>query len=85
MTARKPKPTLPLHALPLLLLMTACASPPVTSSADCPQLPSKPAARQPAPPQSYSSSAASDIERWQQQLTATLPTSASAKPPGRSE
>lgn len=85
MTARNWKINWRLLVLPLLLLMTACAGQPATSSGDLPKPPSKPAARQPAPPQPYSVSAAQRIETWQQRLTDTLPMSDSAKPPGQTE
>lgn len=70
-------------ALLLSLLMTACVSQPPIGASACPSLPSKPAARQQAPQQSYSENAAQRIDRWQQRLTDTLQTSVSAKLPGR--
>jgi len=72
-------------ALLPLLLMAACAGQPVTFNVDCPKPPSKPVARQPSPPQAYSVSAAQRIETWQEQLTATLPTSGNARQHGQGE
>lgn len=85
MTARPWNKPWRLLVLALPALMSACAAPPTISATACPQPPPKPRALQPLPPQSYSESAAADIERWQQQLMATLPTSPSATPPGRSD
>lgn len=73
--------------LPVLLLwlqISGCASPASISTGASMQLPAKPQSRQPAPPQAYSKSAAENINRWQQQLTDTLPMPTSASQPGRS-
>lgn len=85
MTARTSNRRWLLPALALPALMSACAGQPTISASACPQLPPKPRALQPQPPQSYSASAAADIEQWQQQLMATLPTLGSANLPGRSD
>lgn len=85
MNVPKPKNTWLLPVLMLSLLMTACAGQPQTFASACPQLPSRPVALQPKPPQDYSRRAAEDIEMWQQRLQATLPTSSNAPPPGRGE
>lgn len=60
--------------LPLSLLLPGCAAP---SMPPCKQPApiSLPALTQPLPKQSYSLSAASDIQSWQQQLTGTSQTS----------
>lgn len=79
MNALKPKNKWQLLVMLLPLLMTACAGQPPISASACPQLPQKPVARQPKPQQDYSEIAAKDIDGWQQQLQATLPTSISAK------
>lgn len=72
-------------ALLLPLLMTACASQPPIGASACPSLPSMPAARQPAPQQSYSANAAQRIDKWQQRLTDTLRTYDSVRIPGQGD
>ncbi len=72
-------------ALLLLLPMIGCVSQPPIGASACPSLPSKPAARQQTPPQTYSENAAQRIDKWQQRLTDTLQTSDSAKLPGPSD
>ena len=85
MTARTSKISSISIALLLPLLMTACVSQPPIGASACPSLPSMPAARQQAPQQSYSESAAQRIDKWQKRLTATLPTQSSASAPGLGE
>ena len=85
MTAQASKISSLSIALLLPLLMTACASQPPNGASACPSLPSKPAARQQAPQQSYSANAAQRIDKWQQRLTDTLLMSDSANLPGPSD
>lgn len=85
MNVPKPKSAWRMLAALLPLLTVACATPPQISASACPTLPPKPPALQPQPQQSYSASAAANIERWQAQLMATLPTANNAAPDGRGE
>ena len=71
--------------LPLAALLSACATPLPASRPHCPQLPPKPVATQPPPRLPYSASARINIERWQQQLTATPATQPPSAIRGRSE
>lgn len=59
-----------MHVLLPLLLM-ACASNSPLPVAVSPRLPSPPSLSTPLPQQTYSSSARTDIERWQSKLTDT--------------
>lgn len=85
MNEPKPNRMRLLPALLAMLLVSACGTPAVRSSADCPKPPPPPVARQPEPSQDYLTSAVQDIDRWQQQLEATLPTSSNASKPGPGE
>jgi len=68
--------------LPLLVLLSACATPLPISSNACPSPPPKPAATQPQPSLPYSASARLDMEKWQQRLTDTQATQPSVSQPG---
>ena len=57
-----------------LLVLAGCATPSAPSALVCPQIPSKPAARQPIPDYDYLERAKTDIETWQSELEAILMT-----------
>ena len=62
---------LALLLLPLAML-AGCASNSLKPTSELPQLPSPPSESTPQPPISYSDSAATDTQSWQQKLTDTL-------------
>lgn len=63
-----------LMLIALTVLLSACGTSLPTTSADCPNLPSRPSVATQTPPVSYSHSAASDIQRWQSRLTESIQT-----------
>jgi curli biogenesis system outer membrane secretion channel CsgG len=74
---------LALLLLPLAML-AGCATSSVKPTSALPQLPPPPSVTTPQPPTSYSASAASDTQSWQQELMATPLMQGSAEQLGRS-